>query len=184
MPGNVVPALLCAGWVASRTPLRERLTGEEPVATARPAIALRAATASLIVVIGLVAAWAALQPVRSLNAQDAAYDRLERGELPQAAAIAQIAHERDPLALEPLFDIAAFAEARGDLRAAERALDQAIELEPATYETWRRLGAFRLVVQNDPRGALEAYRTAYYLNPQSARATSDLLTAARIINGG
>ena len=47
VPGNVVPALLCAGWVASRTPLRERLTGEEPVARRRaPAIALRAATAA------------------------------------------------------------------------------------------------------------------------------------------
>ena len=183
VPGNVVPALLCAGWVASRTPLRERLAGNEPVTT-RPAVALRRATAALVLVIGLVASWAALQPVRALNAEDAAYDRLARGELAQAAAIAQIAHERNPLALEPLFDIAAFAEARGDQRAIERALDEAIELEPASYETWRRLGEFRLVVRNDPRGALDAFRAAYYLNPQSTRAISDLLTAARAVNGG
>ena len=42
VPGNVVPALLCAGWVASRATLRERLDGARQPAPRRRRAALRA----------------------------------------------------------------------------------------------------------------------------------------------
>jgi hypothetical protein len=183
VPGNVVPALLCAGWVASRPPLRERFTAE-PAPPPRRISRLHVAAAVLVLVTGVSAAWAALQPVRSLHAEKAAYERVDQGALPQAASIAQIAHERDPLALEPLYDIAAIAQARGKMDEAERALKQAVVLEPASYEPRRRLGVFYLSVRDDPRAALRDFRAAYYLNPRAARAISDLLTAARLVKGG
>src|SRR5262249_39685890 len=114
VPGNAVVALLCAGWVVAQPPLLTRLGAEPreaPVATISwPAVA----GASAVVLVAVIAAWGALQPVRSMHAEDAAFSRLDEGQVPQAAAIAQIAHERDPLATEPLYDIATIAEAQGD----------------------------------------------------------------------
>ena len=43
VPGNAVPALLCAGFVASRMTLRERLAPEEPAPGARRSAPARAA---------------------------------------------------------------------------------------------------------------------------------------------
>jgi hypothetical protein len=180
--GNAVPGLLCAGWVAARGPLRERMEPEPaPPRTLSP---LRAGAAGLVVAVAALAAWSALQPVRALHAENAAFTRQEHGQLPQAIAIARIAHERDPLALEPLFDIASFEQAAGNNGAAEQALEQALDREPYTAEPWRRLGRFRADVLHDPKGALRAFQTAYYLDPWSYQSVSDVITASRAINGG
>jgi hypothetical protein len=178
VPGNAVPALLCAGFVASYG-----LPG-----VPRPLVAPRRERAAfvagaLVLAIALVASWAALQPVRSQHAEAAAFDRLDAGQLPQAAAIAQIAHRRDPLAINPLFDIASIETARGHVGDARRALERAVALEPATAETWRRLAGFRLDVLHDPRGALRAYQTALFLD-RSLRSISDVVAAQRAVNGG
>jgi hypothetical protein len=182
-PGNAVPALICAGFVAARGPLRERLGAparehDTPLGVLRPAAA--------VVVLGFaaIASWAALQPVRSAHAEDAAFARLGKGQLAAAASIAQIAHERDPLATDPLFDIAAIAQARGDVRGAERAYEQAVQLEPATAETWRRLGRFKLFVTHDNRAALRDLQTAYFLDPRSFGSVSDIVKASRAVQGG
>ncbi len=85
VPGNVVPALLCAGWVAGRGPLRSWLPGaaavEAPVAEEPSFLArrmprwspppARLGTALLAIAAVLVASWAAYQPVRSVHAGDA-----------------------------------------------------------------------------------------------------------------
>ncbi len=182
VPGNVVPALLCAGWVASRGTIRERL---EPVADVVPRRGLFAPAAGALAVAGAVLlSWAALQPVRSEHAETAAFDRVDQGALVAAASIARIAHERDPLSKDPLFDLAAIEQARGDRAGAQRALDQAVDLEPATAETWRRLGHFRLEVLNDPKSALRAFQAAYYLDPMSARSVSDIVTTSRLVPAG
>jgi O-Antigen ligase len=191
VPGNVVPALLCAGWVAGRGTLRARLAAA-PVAAATPArpprrprsaTRLRAAGAVLVLATGLLAAWTALQPVRSAHAVDAAYGRFDTGALAQAASIARIAHDRDPLSVDPLFALAAVEQARGRLAPAQAALEEAIELQPADAETWRRLGSFRLSVRQDPEGALADFRAAYYLDPKSPQSASDLLVATRAAQG-
>jgi tetratricopeptide (TPR) repeat protein len=182
VPGNTVPALLCAGWVVSRGPLRARLG--EPQAVEPGTRAASAVFAVSLLVVAFVAAWAALQPVRSVNAEDAAFERFDQGALPQAASIARIAHERDPLAVEPLFDIATIEQARGDLDAARRALEKAIALEPATAEVWRRLGHLRLTAYQDPKGALRAFEAAYYLDPKSPRSVADVVTTARLVPAG
>jgi hypothetical protein len=200
VPGNVVPALILAGWVAGRGPLRERLLGAPVAAVPAPEprgrgrLARlrrrlprwspppgRAAAALLIAVLALVAAWAAYQPVRSVHAGDAALERLEQGAFEPAVAIAQTAVDRNPLSTEPLFELAAIQQARGQTPEAEAALKRAVEIQPASAEAWRRLGRFRLDALSQPRAALKAFQAAYYLDPQNPTSWSDLVVATRAV---
>jgi hypothetical protein len=182
--GNAVPALLCAGWVASRPTLRERLGAPVPLETAPRPTPMLIGAAVLVLLTAATVSWAALQPVRSLHAQNAALDRLEAGGLPQAASIAEIAHKRDPLNIQPLFTLAQVEALRHAPEEAQRALEQAINLEPANPETWRRLALFRLRTLNDPAGALRAYQAAYFLDPHAARSVIDVVETSRIVKGG
>jgi hypothetical protein len=186
VPANAVPAMICAGWVASRMTLRERLAGralEDATPEGRPT-PLRPLAGVAIIAVAVFAAWSALQPVRSVHAQAAAFDRVDKGQLDAAASIAQIAHDRNPLSVEPLFDLSAIEQARGRTQPAVRALERAVDLEPANPETWRRLGRMRLTVLKDPKGALSAFRAALYLDPRSLKAVSDVVVTSRLVNGG
>ena len=182
VPANAVPALLCAGWVASRATLRERMEPAERV-PGRPS-PLGAAAGALVLVIALVIAWSALQPVRSAHAQNAAEDAAAAGQLPRAASIAAIAHQRDPLDVNPLFLLASIQRRMNATKQANETLQQAVQLEPANPETWRRLGQFRLTVLNDKQGALRAYEAAYFLDPRSPESQSDIVTTSRSIAQG
>ena len=108
--------------------------------------------------LSLVAAWSVLQPVRSVRAGDVAIERLERGELDAAVSVAQIAHQRNPLSPEPLWELAYIEEQRGRLANAQRAYEQAVQIQPAAAETWRRLGRFQLSVLNQPAQAVQSFR--------------------------
>ena len=70
-------------------------------------------------------------------------------------------------------------QAQGDTAEAERVLERAVRLQPASAEAWRRLGRLRLEVLNDPAGALTALRAAYSLDPASPTSISDVLEATR-----
>ena len=140
---------------------------------------LRGAFAALAIVTAVLAAWAAYQPVRSVHAGDEALERLEQGAYEPAVSIAKIAVDRNPLAVDPLFELAAIQQARGDLNAARGALEKAVRLQPANAETWRHLGRFRLDVLSDAPGALTALRAAYSLDPASPASVSDVLEATR-----
>lgn len=178
VPANALPALICAGWVASRPKLRERY-GEAPaVETPRAPVEARLLFAGLLALIAFFASWSALQPIRALHAQDAALARFEEGQVKQAASIAQIAHDRNPLSVDPLFELAAIRQAQGNDKEALRLLGDAIDREPANPETWRRLGQARMDI-GDAKGALSAFRAAYYLDPRSLRSVSDVVVAAR-----
>ena len=109
--------------------------------------------ALLVLALAVAAAWAAYQPVRAVHAGDVAITRLSEGAPDAAADVAGIAHDRNPLSVEPLFQLAAIEEVRGRLAAAEIALEQAIRLQPSSAETWRRLGRFQLSVLSDPEAA-------------------------------
>jgi tetratricopeptide (TPR) repeat protein len=196
VPANAGVAMLCAGWVAGRGPLRARLERPNPAPppaawphasrlarVAHSVPPLHGAAAALIVVLALAAAWTAFQPVRAVHAGNAAFDRLDQGQPLAAAEIAHIATERDPLSADPLFELAAIDQARGDLKGAESALERAVRIEPATAEAWRQLGELRLNALNDPRGAIRALQAAYYLDPHSPDSTSDLLAASRAAQG-
>jgi hypothetical protein len=180
VPGNALVALLCAGWVASRSTLRERQGPPEPPAPGGPSRAALTA-AALVLLLAVFASWNTLQPLRAAHAQDEALERLDRGALPQAASIAQIARERNPLSVDALFELSAIEQARGRPEEARRALEQAVDLEPANPETWRRMGSQRLHVFNDPQGALNAYQAAFYLDPRNLQSTTDVVIAARYL---
>jgi len=174
VPANAAVALLCAGWVAGRGPLARR---DEPAAGTRSR--WRLAVAAGVVVLALAASWAVLQPVRSLHAEDDALAATSRGDYAAAARHARDAASIDPLSLEPQWLMAFVADARGDKATAERMLERAARRQPANAEAWRRLGRYRLSELNDPTGAVEAFRIAYYFDPDAPRSASDLLEAMR-----
>jgi cytochrome c-type biogenesis protein CcmH/NrfG len=199
VPANAGVAVLCAGWVAGRGPLRARL--EHPEGPTRPAAPpwphasrlarigqrlppLRALAVLVVLAIALAAAWTAYQPVRAVHAGDAAFERLDQGQPEAAAASARTATERNPLSVDPLYELAAIEEARGRAQEAEAVLERAVALQPANAEAWRRLGRVRLTALNDAKGALSAYRAAYYLDPRNPASTSDVIEASRAVATG
>ena len=182
VPGNACVALLAAAWVAGRGPLATR--ADTPPRTAfswRRPPRLAGAAAVAVLALAFVTSWAALQPVRSAHAADAALDLAQLGKYDAAAAEAQRAAELDPLSVDPLFQLAYIDDARGDTQGAKRALEDATRLQPANVETWRRLGRYRLSVLNDPKGAVDAFKLAFYLDPASDRGPSDYLEASRAL---
>jgi len=185
VPGTVAVALLCAGWVAGRGPLRARLEAPaalEPAAPPRrwwrpdPASAVAAVA---VLGLALTICWTALQPVRAADAEERSADLVAEGKVPQALAAARDAEQRNPLSVDPLFQLAFIQDTRGDRKAALATLADAVHLQPNNSETWRRLGRYRLSVLDDPEGAMRDFRVAYFLDPQSARGPSDFLEAAR-----
>jgi hypothetical protein len=183
VPGNVLPALLCAGFVVSRATLRERVSSDYGRPRPERGTRLRAGLAAFVVVLGLIAAWSTLQPLRAANAQDEAIGLVDRGELAAAAAVAETAHDRNPLSVDPLFELAAIEQARGRRDRARALLEQAIQREPANPETWRRLGEMRMNF-DDPKGALSAFQAAFFLDPRSPQSTTDIVRSSRLANAG
>ena len=184
VPANAGVAMLCAGWVVGRGPLRARLEhpdgagpaaappGRTPAGSQRFANSvppLHGLAAALVLVLALAAAWTAFQPVRAVHAGDAAFDRLDaRPAGRRRRRSPQIATERNPLSVDPLFELAAIEQARGrNTEAARPRSSRPSDLEPASAEAWRRLGRLRLDALNDPQGALSAFQAAYYLDPQA-----------------
>jgi tetratricopeptide (TPR) repeat protein len=206
VPANACTALLCAGWVAGRGPLRERMAADEaqlevPVVAAAPrrraravlgrlrppsdaglAGALRGVAAVAVLVVAVAAAWAAFQPVRSVHAEDALFNRIDRNELGAAANIARISSDRNPLAVDPLFELAYIEVLRNRPQAALAALERAVRLQPANAATWRRLGHLRLDTLDQPDAALRDFRAAYYLDPQSPISQQDFIDAQRAVS--
>ena len=135
--------------------------------------------AIVVLALAFTAAWAAFQPVRSVNAGDEAIARLQQGGLEAAVSIAQIAHDRNPLSPEPLWELAYIEQQRGRLANAEDALEEAVRTQPASAEAWRRLGRFQLSTLNQPSDALASFRAAYFLDPRTPASTSDFLEASR-----
>ena len=138
-----------------------------------------AAAAVLVAAVALAASWAAYQPVRSQQASDEATGRLEAGALDQAASLAEIARERNPLSPDPLWQLAFVEERRGRLAAAELALQEAVQLQPSSAETWRRLGQFQFSVLHDPAASLRSFRATYYLDPVNPDSQTAFLAASR-----
>ena len=205
VPGTAVVGLLCAGWLAGRGPLAQgpldaptaalpALEQERPRLRTRARGAVtatwarvravrpeRVVAALAVLAFAVVAAFAIWQPLRAVHAGNDALLYLSQGRPDAARNTAQIAEKRNPLSVDPLFDLAVIEDSSGHRAAAADALDRAVELQPANPETWRRLGNFRLNALDDPRGARNALRAALYLDPNSIQATSDYLLAGRAI---
>jgi tetratricopeptide (TPR) repeat protein len=179
IPGTAIVGLLCAAWVAGR--------GPEQARTERTAPAWRdtrrAVAAAAVLVLALVAAWTAWQPLRSADASDDAITALDARDFTKARELVETARDRNPLSIEPLFDLAAVEVAAGDREEAERALVEAARLQPANWIPWMRLTDHRLFEQQDPRGALEAVKVAIYLNPRSWDVTQRYFDVTRRLQG-
>jgi O-antigen ligase len=201
VPGDACVALLCAGWLAGRGPLRSDLGAIEVPAGSRAAAALapsahgelgpegrlrlpsfgeldplrtdlRSLGIALAVVIAtLLAAWAEWQPQRSADAANQALTLAKR-EPARALAAAHTAVDRDPLSAEALLTLAAIQQGAGLAGAAQASYERAVHLQPSNPQTWQALGEYELSA-GQPKNALDALRAAVYLNPQAidSRAT-------------
>ena len=168
-----MPALLCAGWLAGRGPISTRIgrRGSRRQLAARP-VAIAALTGATLVTI--VCLWAIWQPLRSANADTAAVAALARGDANQAVADARAAAARDPLSVEPLWELSAIFSSVGNQQAARAELVDATRLQPDNPATWQQLGFYDLQ-QHDPSSALLAFRRALSLDRGSV-ATREAIT--------
>jgi cytochrome c-type biogenesis protein CcmH/NrfG len=180
IPANAALALLAAGWVAGRG-------GGPPPVRVAPATGLRRiaparlAWAAGVVVLAAVLAWAIYQPLRAVEAGDRAIARADRGDYAGAARAARRGHELNPLAVEPLWELAVMEHARDNRRGAAAALEKAVRLQPARAEAWTRLGRYRLSAEGDAQGGLDAFRAAASLDPASPTTASDVVEAYRAV---
>jgi tetratricopeptide (TPR) repeat protein len=171
--GTALVALVCAGYVAGLGP--PYVPGRE----AASPIQGRLVGAGALVVAGLVALWGVWAPQRSASAGDAALASLSDGRTADALLQAKAAHDRDPLALEPLFDISEIEDAAGHRDLAQRALEEAVRLQPANPESWRQLASYQINTLNQPGPAFAALRAALFLDPQSPAVRGEFLDAFR-----
>ena len=141
----------------------------------------RAIAAVGVLAFAAVAAFAIWQPLRSVHAGNDALLYLSQGRKDAALNTAQIAQRRNPLSVDPLFDLAVIEDASGHRADAQHALERAVVLQPANPETWRRLGNFRLNALQEPEGARNALRAALYLDPMSPVSATDFIEAQRAV---
>jgi tetratricopeptide (TPR) repeat protein len=163
IPGVTVPALLAAGWLAGRGAL-EHTVG---VAHDRRPLTERAGAAAIaagLVTLALLGAWIIWQPLRSSDADAAAFNALARGDTASAFADARTAVTSNPLSADPLFELSALYSATREQGAARAELQKAITLQPENFNTWLQLGEFE-IQQKRPRAALAALHRAVVLNP-------------------
>ena len=171
--GTALVGILAAGFVAGAAP-----AGRWAL---RAGGRTRWAAAAVVVVLSLAAAWSAWQPLRADHAVNDALAAADAGKYDTAREHAARAHELNPLSAEPLQAEASVERRAGDNDAAARALEEAVNLQPANYTTWLRLAEFRLWVQDDPRRALDAIRAAVYLNPGSFTVIQRYLDISRTL---
>ena len=168
VPGVALPALISAGWLAGRGPLAH----PAGLAVPRPSpLSGRGAAAALLAAVALVCAWTIWQPLRSANAADAALAALGQGNARAALADARTAAARNPVDVEPLWDLSAIYGAIGQPGAAHAELARAVRLQPANPATWLQLGEYDLQLGRRQE-AITVLQAALYLDPHSPEAQS------------
>jgi O-Antigen ligase len=172
IPGDACVALLCAGWLAGRGPLRG-LSAEraQPGSADRPATRptgrpsyYRYCLAGAAVLAALLAAWSQWQPQRSEDARQEALALLAH-DPSGAEAAAETAVSRDGLSAEALLTLANIQKDRGRTTLARATLERAVRLQPSNPQTWLALGKYDLA--SAPRNALRELQAAIYLNPEA-----------------
>jgi hypothetical protein len=134
--GVTIPALLCAGWLAGRGPLRA------PVGRRAKRISVLSRPGAGAVVTGLVAlafmgAWVMWQPLRSVQAVNAS-----ETDPHNAFSHARDAVSANPLALDPHLRLAALYQSIGDVARARAEYLRATTLQPSNPQPWLWLAAF------------------------------------------
>jgi tetratricopeptide (TPR) repeat protein len=190
VPAVAVTGLFCAGWVAGRGPLlapadADRAKPAPPLARVRPALpagrARREAgvAAAVVIAFAILTSVAVSQPWRSERKGNDALELASKRDFPAALAATRKAEDIDPLSIDPYLDRAAVQDAAGDRAAAVRSLQQAVQLQPASPEAWRRLGEYYLDQLSQPAQALRVFRGALFLDPFSPQTRSDYVLALR-----
>ena len=141
VPGTALPALLCAGWLAGRGPLAHPVGRRAQRRRLSRSPGMSAAVAGLVAA-AILCAWAIWQPLRSADADSAAITAISRGDTRSALSDARTAAARDPLAVEPLWELSAIYSALGDRQAAR---EGAPEGDHASASEPRHLAAARLL---------------------------------------
>lgn len=174
VPGNAVPALICAGWLAGRGPLTAQpapLPGRTALERLLPAGgpgSLRLGLAGAAVVGALLLAYSQWQPLRAEEKREAALAMIETGDRQGARATARAAISADPLSVEALLTLAHIQDESGEMAAARGTLARAVKLQPSNPQTWFELGRFDLA--RDPAAALKELQAGIYLDPGSISA--------------
>jgi hypothetical protein len=175
IPGVVLPALICAGWLAGRGPLAQRAglreRGDRPAGSVRARLASTAAVA-----LAVLGAWMVWQPLRSANDGTASMTALSNGDGGRALADAQAAASEDPVAYQPLVDLMyVYGRLRNERQARAEQLD-AVDLQPGNAQAWYQVGAFELS-QGQARAALAALRRAHRLDLEDPTTQAELALA-------
>jgi hypothetical protein len=172
VPGDAIPALICAGWLAGRGPLSPetapRAAGgswvERLLPAGRPG-SLRLGIAAVALLAALLTAWSQWQPLRAEEKSEAALGVLGTGNAASARSMAASAVSTDPLSVEALFVLAHIQNASGETAGARGTLARAVRLQPSNPKPWLELGRFDLTTK--PRAALDELQASIYLNPGS-----------------
>jgi tetratricopeptide (TPR) repeat protein len=154
-----------------------RRARDRGAALARAAGPVRVGAAAAIVVVALLAAWAEWQPLRSVDAGNDALGALSSPATAQADLRKAIA--RDPVSVDPLFELAAVQSSAGQRPAAHATLIRAVRLQPSNPQTWLQLAGFDLYTLGDGKAALADLRAALYLDPQNTDAQAEFVAALR-----
>lgn len=171
VPGNALPAMLAAGWLAGRGPLGAARPEGSFAGRVRQGARSRSRLfrAGFVLLLALLAAWSAWQPWRANRIEQDALAALDTGDTAEATILARDAVARNPLSIDPLFTLAAIRTAAGDQDGARRAYTEAGELQPRNPRTWLALGQFELAV-GDANAAENASKPALWLDPVSREA--------------
>jgi hypothetical protein len=185
VPGTAVIALVAAGWVAGRGPLSEpapdaRMLGARLAqGVGQP---LRVALACGALALGLLAGWAALQPLRSVDSDNEALALpLGPASYAKAVALTQKAEDQNPLSIDPLLTRALVESAAQHPDRARTAMVEAIRRQPSNPQTWEYLSRFAVEQENNPKLALRLLGPALYLDPHSPTGAQDYLAALRLL---
>jgi O-antigen ligase len=175
VPGAMMIALLCAGWVAGRGPHTSELAlGRPDIAAARsdPWVAsIAAATLAL----ALVIAWTQWQPLRSYDSYNAAEIALANHHYVLASADARTASSQDPVDFWPIVWLAYAQFDMHHERAAYATMVRAVRLQPSNPQTWYQLALFDWYSLDEAKAALQADQRALFLDPQDDQTTIDSL---------
>jgi hypothetical protein len=166
-----------AGAARERLRTGARRARDRGAVLARAAGPVRLGVAAAIVIVALLAAWAEWQPLRSVYAGNDALGALNRPATAQADL--QNAINRDPVSVDPLFELAAVQSSAGRRAAAHATLIRAVRLQPSNPQTWAQLAGFDLYTLGDAKSALADLRAALYLDPQNADLQGEFVAALR-----
>jgi tetratricopeptide (TPR) repeat protein len=96
------------------------------------------------------------------------------GKTTEAVDVLRTAVLKQPTSAEAVFALAYALELAGNAAEAEKEYLRGVELRPAWWASYNRLGAFYFLSKNDYPKAKDAYRKAIALNPDVARPHSNL----------